>query len=93
MRVKTWLVVVLLSVIVLIIGAEVFITLKESRKLGADQEKLQAKAEALINDNNQIEKEIRYYSFSESIEKFLREKFNYKKPGEKMIIVVPDQTR
>lgn len=51
--------------------------------------RLLIKAEALEKDRAEIKSGIEYFSRPENIEKELRAKFNYKKPEEKMIIVVP----
>ncbi|HOB89972.1 MAG TPA: septum formation initiator family protein [Candidatus Colwellbacteria bacterium] len=52
---------------------------------------LKTKAEALREENEKLEAEVSYLSIPENLLKALRERFNYKFPGEKSIIVVPKQ--
>ena len=63
--------------------------MKESSVLAAKNNDLTSKLQSLYADKNSIQKDIEYYSNPSNLEKLLREKFNYKKPGEGMIIVVP----
>jgi cell division protein FtsB len=52
---------------------------------------LQEEIKALDTENSGIERDIEYSSQQRNLEKILRERFNYKRPGETMIIVVPQQ--
>jgi hypothetical protein len=63
--------------------------MRESKVLAAKNGDLMSKLESLSIDKNNVQKDINYYSDPSNLEKLLREKFNYKKPGEGMIIVVP----
>ncbi len=45
--------------------------------------------EAMVEENVDLRSEIEYFSHPENLEKELRSKFNYKKPDEKMMIIVP----
>lgn len=44
----------------------------------------------LLEENDQLERDLQYYLIPENQEKSIRERFNYKKPGEEMIIIVPN---
>lgn len=62
---------------------------KEYRVLKAEMLETQEHLNLVQKENQQNEEDIRYFSVPENLEKNLREKFNYKRPEEKMIIVVP----
>lgn len=82
----------ILIVLILIFGAvsyEVFSLFRERNNLMGQVSDLQNKINNLNKDNDNLRAEIEYYSHPENLEKELLSKFNYKKPGEKMIIVVP----
>lgn len=89
MNIKRLITIGLLIVAVGFFWVEIFLTMRESKVLATKNEDLMAKLEALAIDKNSIQKDINYYSNPSNLEKLLREKFNYKKPGEGMIIVVP----
>ncbi len=69
--------------------AQDYLMFREKNLLENKLRRLTAKAEALEKDRAEIQSGIEYFSRPENLEKELRAKFNYKKPGEKMIIVVP----
>lgn len=48
-----------------------------------------AELQALEVENAALEKDIFYYADPANLEKELRARFNYKSPGEELIIVVP----
>lgn len=80
---------IILIIVLLAAWTQIYFIFKE---LSQSKEKfgvLKAKADSLIAENAEIKSEIEYFSRPENLEKELRAKFNYKKPEEKMIIVVP----
>lgn len=79
----------LLLIILIIILAQLYFIFQDNRRLGSELKNLNARAETLSVDNDKVKSEIEYYSHPENIEKELRSRFNYKKPGEKMMIIVP----
>ncbi len=50
---------------------------------------IEEKSNSLIAENGKFQADLEYFASPENLEKELRSKFNYKKPGEKIIIVVP----
>jgi len=50
---------------------------------------MQEKLQQVQKENESLIQDKAYYQDPENMEKILREKFNYKKPGEKMIIITP----
>jgi hypothetical protein len=89
MNVKRLVGIILLIVAVGFFWVQIFLTMKESKVLASRNEDLVSKLKALSIDKDNIQKDIDYYSNPSNLGKLLREKFNYKKPGEGMIIVVP----
>ncbi len=80
---------IILTIVLLATWTQIYFIFKE---LSQSKEKfgiLKTKADNLIAENAKIKSEIEYFSLPENLEKELRSKFNYKKPEEKMIIVVP----
>ena len=82
-------IVILLCAAIGFFWIEIFLTLRESKVLAVKSNDLGAKLESLAIDKAKITKDINYYSNPINLEKLLREKFNYKQSGEKMIIVIP----
>ncbi len=80
-----------LVVVVFLLGFQVFSFVKEKRqsslKLDAAQKSLN---QATIN-NEKLKAELEYLSNRANLEKELRSSFNLKKPGERMIILVPQK--
>ena len=85
--------VVSLVIAVLFFGVQIFLTLRESKVLAAKNADLSKRLEALTIEKNNISQDLEYYANPANLEKLLREKFNYKLPGEKMIIVIPNSNR
>lgn len=68
---------------------QMYFILEERGKLKIKLDDLNSRFSVLIKENADIQSEIEYFSYPENLEKELRQKFNYKKPGEKMIIIIP----
>ncbi len=79
----------ILIIIILAISVQIYFTFNERNELREKFLTLSAKAQTLNEENEKIKSEIEYFSRSENLEKEFRSKFNYKKPGEKMIIITP----
>ncbi len=80
-----------LVVAALIVGAgtEFYLLFKERSRLEGEVGGLTSRLQALVAENATLKADIEYYSHPENLEKELRQKFNYKRSDEKMIIVVP----
>lgn len=81
------LVVLVLLIVLILIAAEVYLIFDERGELKEKTAELNKKFDSLIKDNENLKSEIEYFSFPENLEKELRQRFNYKKIGEKMIII------
>ena len=53
---------------------------------------IEKKLNSLSGENGRFQADLKYFAFPENLEKELRSRFNYKKPGEKLIIVVPPKS-
>jgi len=80
---------IILIIILLAVFIQFYFIFKERNQLKEKFRILVAKAQTLKEENEIIKSDIEYFSKPENLEKELRKNFNYKKPGEKMIIVVP----
>lgn len=79
----------ILVVLLLALLTQIYFTFKERNQLKTKLHTLTAKAQILNKENSEIKSEIKYFKRPENLEKELRSKLNYKKPGEKMIIITP----
>jgi len=61
----------------------------QQRELKNNYSVINEKWNNLKNENAGLQADLLYFSEPENLEKELRSKFNYKKSGEKLIIVVP----
>ena len=52
---------------------------------------LKKKLISFKDENFRLQADLEYFQETENLEKELRSRFNYKKPGEKLIIVVPQK--
>ena len=82
---------VMLGIILIFIGIELVFMYADARKLEQENNMVLQKLQNTQQEKIQTQNDIIYYQNQDNLEKSLREKFNYKKPGETMIIVVPGQ--
>ena len=61
-------------------------------RLKAEFSLLSEKVENLKKENSLLQADLEYFKEPANLEKELRNRFNYKSPGEKMIIVVPPKS-
>ena len=81
--------IIILAIILFLISTQIYFILKERNQLKIDVSDLNKRLQALMHENINLESDIEYFSHPENLEKELKARFNYKKPAEKMIIVVP----
>jgi cell division protein FtsB len=91
MRLKRLLATALFLAVLAFLWVQLFSLFRQSGELKKTEAELRQKHEALVRENERLEREVTYYSYPENIEKLLRSRFNYKKPGEHMIIVIPSE--
>jgi predicted PurR-regulated permease PerM len=84
--------IVVLSLFLILIGVQVYSFVAQEWSLGSELADVQ---ENLLKSQAQeasLQEETQYLSNPANLEKELRARFNYKKPGETMVIIVPDAT-
>ena len=81
--------VVVLSIFLVIIGWQVVSFIREEGRLGSQLADVQANLTKAQAQEAGLQEESQYLSNPLNLEKELRARFNYKKPGEQMIIIVP----
>ncbi len=93
MKLTNFLFVFVLSAIAVFALMELLFVLSSHRKLSNQRDLIAPEAESINKENASIKEDISYFTDPQNLEKELRGEFNYKKPGEKMIIIVPQQSQ
>ena len=73
-------------------GSRVWAFFVQERQLSADLADIEARLTKANYDEANLQSEVKYLANPLNLEKELRARFNYKKPGETMIIIVPAQS-
>jgi len=81
--------IIAVSIVLVFLWIEIISSFRESSHLSQKNNILISKIKKTQEENNKLQDEIKFYGIPENLEKKLCEGFNYKNPGEKMIIVVP----
>ena len=79
--------VVLVLLITLGISRDFFV-FRSDREAAAE---LQAQVGRFMEENKALDRDIDYYKNPNNLEKELKARFNYKRPGEELLIVVPGE--
>ena len=81
---------IVLGIFLILLWAGSISIFKEYKDIAKKNNELMARINNLKIENQESENDINFYGVPENLEKKMREDFNYKKPGEKMIIIVPN---
>lgn len=81
--------IVVLSLFVIIVGWQAFSFVRQEWSLGSQLADVQANLAKAQTQETDLQQEVQYLSIPANLEKELRARFNYKKPGETMVIIVP----
>ena len=84
--------IVVLSLFLIVIGVQVFSFVGQEWSLGSQLADVQANLTKAQTQETSLQQEVQYLGNPANLEKELRARFNYKKPGETMIIIVPSAT-
>lgn len=84
--------IIVLAIILVLIGNRVFAFFVQERQLSAALADVGARLTKAQSDEANLQAQVKYLANPLNLEKELRARFNYKEPGESMIIIVPDQT-
>lgn len=82
-------IVALLVVVIALVGLRVVDLVGEFREVRAARQNLEAKRASLEERHRDLEQQARFVADPDHLEQELRSRFNYKSPGENVIIVVP----
>lgn len=81
--------IVVLSLLLIFVFVQVFSFVGQQGKLGSELADVQANLTKAQTEETSLQQENQYLSNPINLEKEIRERFNYKKPGETMVIIVP----
>ena len=81
--------IVVLSLFIVILGVQVFSFVRQEWQLGSQLADVQANLTKAQAQETSLQQENAYLSNPVNLEKELRARYNYKKPGETMVIIVP----
>lgn len=79
----------ILAIIIVVVSIQTFKLFAKERDMGKQLQISNEKMQSLSKENEDLQAQIDYVSRNENLEKELRAKFNYKKPGEKVMIITP----
>lgn len=80
------------GVLIVLLGVQIYTFHGREAQVSDDMKALQEKYEKAKQDHASLEEELQYLAQPNNLEKEVRSRFNYVKPGEKMIIIVPPHT-
>lgn len=78
-----------LSLVLIFLGVNIYSFVKQENELGTNLADIQTRLTKAQVDEANLQAEKQYLANPVNLEKELRARFNYKNPGEKMIIIVP----
>ena len=82
--------IVLMVVLLVLLGAQIYSSLVTQNELRKELTELQEEFQKAQLSQTQLQEDYEFYSIPENLEKELRARFNYRAVGEKMIIIVPE---
>jgi len=80
---------IFLSLFIVFLGWNIFSFLNQEHALNQNLGDVQSRLATAQSQEADLEAQVQYLSNPANLEKELRAQFNYKKPGETMIIIVP----
>lgn len=87
-----FLVTLVLVALLVVVGIEVAVFFGREQRAHNEYREAEAQLNQAKIDQGKLQEELRYFAEKANIEKELRARFNYRLPGEKMIILVPSTT-
>jgi len=83
---------IVLCIVVVLVGIQVFSFLGQQRALNQNLSDVGTRLAQAQSQEANLQAETQYLANPANLEKELRAQFNYKKPGETMVIIVPTAT-
>lgn len=84
--------IVILCLLLIFLGVQVYSFVKQENQLSSDLSDIQTKLTKAQATQKTLQEESAYLANPINLEKELRSRFNYKNPGETMVIIVPAQS-
>ncbi len=81
----------ILLVLIVFLGIQLYGLWNQRASLSQKAEEVGAQTEALKAENEKLTADLGYFSNFDNLVKELKSLFNYRKPGEKLIIIVPKE--
>lgn len=81
---------VILLIFAIAVGTQLYRLHIQRNNLQARFSSVTEEIETLENENENLKNDIRYFDEPDNVAKELKAQFNYKKPGEKLLIVIPN---
>ena len=81
--------IIILLFLLLVIGSQIYAYWVRARASETELEKLQGDLARARIEEEKLKADLLYYQNPANLEKELRARFNYRDPGEKLIILVP----
>lgn len=78
-----------LSILVILIGVQIYSFLGQENQLSQTLSDTEARVLKAQSDEADLSADVQYLANPANLEKELRARFNYKKPGETMVVIVP----
>lgn len=83
---------ILLAIALIFIGSRVYAFFVQERQLSSDLADIQTRLAKAKTDEENLQANVEYLANPANLIKELRARFNYKLPGETMIVIVPAQS-
>jgi cell division protein FtsB len=81
--------IVILSIILIFLGVKAYSFVSQERQLSSDLANVEANLTKAQTQEADLQQEKEYLANPINLEKEMRARYNYKKPGETMVIIVP----
>lgn len=81
----------ILTALLLFLGSQLWYFYKRGETARTNLDIQEEKLQAVQREYESLSRDADYYGETANIEKELRGKFNYKAPGETMMVIVPDE--
>ena len=89
MPIKKIIIIALLAIIIVAIGVKAYSFWAQEKNLNTQLADIQQQLTKAQTDESDFQTDVQYLANPANLEKELRSRFNYKAPGENMIIIVP----
>jgi cell division protein FtsB len=81
---------IILAIILIFVGTRVYSFWGEEKQLNQNLADVETRLAAAKTNETDLQSDVQYLANPLNLEKELRSRFNYKKPGETMIVIVPE---